>query len=230
MRHRDRTGSVTPTPTATRLTWCRARRSVRGSRQPTGRRCSARWRATASPRRRTAGPGRRNIGARRRHEVSAAGRPAPRARDHRQRRVPVRRRRPRPRARFTDLAGNLQTAARELGATADPGLPRFAQSSSTPPTSPRSARSGRGTRIHPRPAGRVHRHPRSAAAEPGAGVPRARRFGDGAAPAAHRTCSSSRCRRTSHRRASPRPSQPVAGSLTSRRVAGGSLTPKATNW
>ncbi len=28
---------------------------------------------------------------------------------------------------FSDLAGNLQTAARELGATADPGLPRFAQ-------------------------------------------------------------------------------------------------------
>src|SRR5262245_22721390 len=28
---------------------------------------------------------------------------------------------------FTDLAGNLQTAARELGASADPGLPRFAQ-------------------------------------------------------------------------------------------------------
>ncbi|MGZ5401149.1 MAG: VOC family protein, partial [Nocardioides sp.] len=28
---------------------------------------------------------------------------------------------------FTDLAQNLQTAARELGATADPGLPRFAQ-------------------------------------------------------------------------------------------------------
>jgi len=28
---------------------------------------------------------------------------------------------------FTDLAGKLQTAARELGATADPGLPRFAQ-------------------------------------------------------------------------------------------------------
>jgi hypothetical protein len=28
---------------------------------------------------------------------------------------------------FTDLAGNIQTAARELGATADPGLPRFAQ-------------------------------------------------------------------------------------------------------
>jgi hypothetical protein len=28
---------------------------------------------------------------------------------------------------FTDLAGNLQAAARELGATADPGLPRFAQ-------------------------------------------------------------------------------------------------------
>jgi hypothetical protein len=28
---------------------------------------------------------------------------------------------------FTDLAGHLQTAARELGATADPGLPRFAQ-------------------------------------------------------------------------------------------------------
>jgi hypothetical protein len=28
---------------------------------------------------------------------------------------------------FSDLAGSLQTAARELGATADPGLPRFAQ-------------------------------------------------------------------------------------------------------
>ncbi|MFC6006292.1 VOC family protein [Angustibacter luteus] len=28
---------------------------------------------------------------------------------------------------FTDLAGRLQAAARELGATADPGLPRFAQ-------------------------------------------------------------------------------------------------------
>jgi glyoxalase superfamily protein len=28
---------------------------------------------------------------------------------------------------FTDLAGKLQTTARELGATADPGLPRFAQ-------------------------------------------------------------------------------------------------------
>jgi hypothetical protein len=27
---------------------------------------------------------------------------------------------------FTDLAGNLHTAARDLGATADPGLPRFA--------------------------------------------------------------------------------------------------------
>ena len=28
---------------------------------------------------------------------------------------------------FTDLAGSVQTAARELGATADPGLPRFVQ-------------------------------------------------------------------------------------------------------
>ena len=28
---------------------------------------------------------------------------------------------------FADLAGNIQTAARELGATADPGLPRFVQ-------------------------------------------------------------------------------------------------------
>ena len=42
--------------------------------------------------------------------------------------------------------------------------------------------------------------------------------------------SSSRCRRTSRRRASPRPSQPVAGSLTSRRIAGRSPTPKATKW
>ena len=43
---------------------------------------------------------------------------------------------------------------------------------------------GRRTRIHPRPASRGHRHPRSAAAEPGAGVPTARCCGDGAAPAA----------------------------------------------
>ena len=28
---------------------------------------------------------------------------------------------------FADVAGKVQTAARELGATADPGLPRFAQ-------------------------------------------------------------------------------------------------------
>jgi hypothetical protein len=32
------------------------------------------------------------------------------------------------------------------------------------------------------------------------------------------------------RRASPRPSQPVADSFTSRRIAGGSLTPKAMKW
>ena len=37
VRHRDRSGSVTPTPTATRSTSCRARRSARGSGQPTGR-------------------------------------------------------------------------------------------------------------------------------------------------------------------------------------------------
>ena len=46
---------------------------------------------------------------------------------------------------FTGLAADVQTAARELGATADPELPRFTQlflSSSTPPTWPRSARSG----------------------------------------------------------------------------------------
>ena len=35
---------------------------------------------------------------------------------------------------------------------------------------------------------------------------------------------------TSRRHASPRPSQPVAGSSTSRRIAGGLPTPKATNW
>jgi len=85
---------------------------------------------------------------------------------------------------FTDLAGNLQTAARGLGATADPGLPRF----SALPRRRRRRRGprvlGRRTRIHPRPASRGQRHPRSAAAEPGAGVPRARRFGDGAARAA----------------------------------------------
>ena len=31
VRHPDRSGSATPTPTATRSTWCRARRSARGS-------------------------------------------------------------------------------------------------------------------------------------------------------------------------------------------------------
>ena len=133
---------------------------------------------------------------------------------------------------FTDLAGNLQTAARELGATADPGLPRFAQLFLDAADVAAVRRVlGRRTRIHRRPASRGHRHPRSAAAEPGAGVPRARCFGDGAAPAAQphplraRGAVGPRADR-----ASPRPSQPVAGSLTSRRIAGGSPTPKATKW
>ena len=56
---------------------------------------------------------------------------------------------------------------------------------------------------------------------------RRRRHGAGSATA---STSSSRCRRISHGRASPRRSQPVAGSSTSHRVAGGSPTPKATNW
>ena len=86
---------------------------------------------------------------------------------------------------FTDLAENLQTAARELGASARSGTAALR------PALPRRRRRRRGpgvlgrrTRIHPGSAGRSHRHQRSAAAEPGAGVPRARRVGDGATRAA----------------------------------------------
>jgi len=43
---------------------------------------------------------------------------------------------------FTDLAGYLQTAARDLGRHCGSGPPRLLSSSSTLPTSPRSARSG----------------------------------------------------------------------------------------
>ena len=54
-----------------------------------------------------------------------------------------------------------------------------------------------------------------------------RRSGAGSATA---STSSSLCRRTSRRRASPRSSRPVAGSLTSRRIVGGSPTRRATKW
>ncbi len=133
---------------------------------------------------------------------------------------------------FTDLAENLQTAARELGATADPGLPRFAQLFLDAADVAAVRRVlGRRTRIYRRPASGGHRHPRSAAAQPGAGVPRARCFGDGAAPAAQPHPLRARgAVGPRGRRASPRPSQPVAGSLTSRTIAGGSPTPKATKW
>ena len=47
----DPTGCVTPIPTATRWTSCRATRSARAWRLPTGKQFSARWRATASPHR-----------------------------------------------------------------------------------------------------------------------------------------------------------------------------------
>ena len=132
---------------------------------------------------------------------------------------------------FTDLAGDLQTAARELGATADPGLPRLR------PALPRRCRR--------------HRSPRSGSppsATPPTGEPgsststirdvwtrswcsksstRRRRSGAGSATA---STSSSPCRRTRASSASPRPSQPVAGSSTSRRIAGASPTLKATKW
>ena len=86
---------------------------------------------------------------------------------------------------FTDLAGNLQTAARELGATADLGLPRFAQLflDAADVAAVREFWVAALGYTHDR-RSRGHRHPRSAAAEPGAGVPRARCCGDGAAPAA----------------------------------------------
>jgi hypothetical protein len=72
----------------------------------------------------------------------------------------------------------------------------------------------------------LYRHEQFAVIPQLAGLPRLHAEPGSAAE----STSSSRCRQTSRRRASPRPSQPVAGSLTSRRIAGGSPTPTATKW
>ena len=128
VRHPDRSGSATPTPTATRSTWCRARRSARGSEQPTGRRCS-----TAMACYRTTSPTQqRDLAAAAAALADDTGFPL--LVDLRPGLVIIDSGKDQweddahgLELDFTDLAGNLQTAARDLGATADPGLPRFAQ-------------------------------------------------------------------------------------------------------
>jgi hypothetical protein len=132
---------------------------------------------------------------------------------------------------FADLAANLQTAARELGATADPGLSRFAQLflDAADVSAVRAFWVAALGYTHDRRAKVIDIHdprrlnPVLVFQELDALETERRRQ-----PTA--STSSSRCRRTSCRRASPRPSQPVASSLTSRRIAGGSPTPKATRW
>ena len=232
VRRSGRTGCVTPTPTATRSTWCRATRSGRRTRQPTGTRCSVRWRATAPPRRRS--------NARLAAAVAALAHQAgfPLLIDLRPGLVIIDSGKDQWEADahgleldVADLAAHIQTAARELGGLADPKLPRIRAAL---PRCRRRRRSpsvlGRRTRLHPGPASRGHRHPRSEAAEPGAGVPGARRGRTRSAACSATACtSSSLCRRNSGRRTSPLPSLPADGSSTSRRFAGTSPTPRATN-
>ena len=128
VRHPDRSGSATPTPTATRSTWCRA--TALGERIGT-----ADWQAvfsamtcyrTSSPTQQRR-PGRRSSGAGRRHGLPAAGRPAPRARDHRQRQGPVGGRRPRPRARLHRPRRKPPDRCPRTRGHRGSELPRFAQ-------------------------------------------------------------------------------------------------------
>ncbi len=133
---------------------------------------------------------------------------------------------------FTDLAANIQSTARDLGAAADLGLPRFVQLFfATPPTSPRSARSG-----SPPSATNPTRERESATFAIRAGSTQCwssksstlrRRSGAGSATA---STSSSPCHRTSRGPAWPQLSLPVVDSLRSPRIAGGWPTQKATNW
>ena len=163
--------------------------------QPTGRRCSARWRATAPPRRTQ----QRDLAAAAAALADEAGFPL--LVDLRPGLVIIDSGKDQweddahgLELDFTDLAENLQSAARELGATADPELPRFAQLFlDAADVAAVACVLGRRTRIRARPASRGHRHPRSAAAEPGAGVPRARCVGHGAAPAAQPHPRRARC-------------------------------------
>ena len=88
-------------------------------------------------------PGRRGSSAGRRHGLPAAGRPAPRARDPRQRQGPVAGRRPRSRASTSPTS--QKTSRPPPGSSGPPrirGCRASLSSSSTPPTSPRSADSG----------------------------------------------------------------------------------------
>ena len=124
---------------------------------------------------------------------------------------------------FTDLAVNLQTAAREVGATADRGLPRFAQLflDAADVAAVRAFWVAALGYTHDRRAGASDiydpRRLNPVLVFQEASTLRTR---SGAGSATGST-SSSLCRRISRRRASPRPSQPAAGCLTSRRIAGG---------
>ena len=133
---------------------------------------------------------------------------------------------------FSGLAGHLQTAARELGATADPRLPRFAQLviDAADVDAVRAFWAGALGYAHDRRAGVSDMDdPRRLnpvlvfqdidASETERRRQRNRIHVELAVPSDQ-----------ARMRASPRPSQPAAGSSTSRRVAGGSPTPRTTSW
>ena len=133
---------------------------------------------------------------------------------------------------FTDLAENVQTAARDLGATADPGLPRFVQLflDAADVAAVRAFWVAALGYIPDRRAGLTDIHdPRRL--NPVLALQELERFGDGAAPAAQPHPLRAR-RAVGPRAGAPRHdgrSRWQARS-TSRRIAGGSPTPKATNW
>jgi hypothetical protein len=132
---------------------------------------------------------------------------------------------------FTNLAGNLQTAARQLGATADPRLPRFTQLflDAADVDTVRAFWLAALGYTHDRRAGvNDIRDPRRL--NPVLVFQELDHLRPIAAGSATASTSSSKCSRSSQRRASPRRSQPVASSSPNRRTAGGSPTPKATNW
>ncbi len=128
VRHPDRSGSATPTPTATRSTWCQATALGEGIG-------TADWQAVFSAMacyRTTSPTQQRDLAAAAAALADDTGFPL--LIDLRPGLVIIDSGKDQWEADahgleldFTDLAGNLQTAARELGATADPGLPRFAQ-------------------------------------------------------------------------------------------------------
>ena len=135
--------------------------------------------------------------------------------------------------RFVDLASDIRQLHESSGPLRIRDCRASLSSSSTPPTCPQSGRSGSphsdtATTVDSgSPTSTIHED-----VEPGAGVSESsmHRRGDVADNATTST-SSSRCRPTSRRLASPRPSQRVDEIVDeSTGCAGGSPTPKATNW